>query len=157
LDDPLIAKVKQGIIDARTLAAQESGKVFDVAPLISWIRTDLKNPSDFTDMRKKIILLLTLATMARPDDLMILKRSSIIFIEDYFKMVLLGAKNDSNKRAIIKYVVPASQPDVCIDSKSVCYEISRNWVDKVLRGSFLPSSSNASILILTDCLISSGF
>jgi hypothetical protein len=113
LDDPLIQKVKDGIIEHRTTKPMKSGEVFDIQPLIQWIKTNLSDPSEFKEMRKKMILLLTLATMARPKDLAILKRSSIKFVGNHFKMILLGAKNDYHRRSILKYVMPSSHPELC--------------------------------------------
>jgi hypothetical protein len=125
LDHELIAKVKEGIIAERTTAPMESGKVVDIAPIVSWIRSNLSNPSEFEDMRTKTIVLITIATMARPKDLTVLKRSSIAFIEDYVKFTFLGIKNDRRRRSIQKRVVPASIPEICP------VETLKRWLDLI--------------------------
>jgi integrase len=91
----------------------KSGSVVDISPLLSWIRTNLNDPSDFSMLRNKTVLLLAMATMARPVDLAILKRSSITFIEDYMKLTILGAKNDRSFKGILKHIRPSSCPDLC--------------------------------------------
>jgi integrase len=101
------------------------GMLRDIAPIVSWIRSNLSNPSEFEDMRTKTIVLITIATMARPKDLTVLKRSSIAFIEDYVKFTFLGIKNDRRRRSIQKRVVPASIPEICP------VETLKRWLDLI--------------------------
>jgi integrase len=111
--DPLIRRLKKGIINSRTKKPLKSATLFDIPQLINYIKTNLPSPSKLKDLRDKALLLLAIATMSRPDDLTHLKKEHVEFVGDRVHLSLLAVKNDYNMDAIKKTVSPCSDKTVC--------------------------------------------
>lgn len=113
IHDPLLQRLRKGIINVRTTQPMKSGALFDIPQLLDYIRRSFASPSDLKAIRDKAMVLLALVTMARPSDLTHIQLQHVSFSEEALTIELFGIKNDYNKRSIKKTVSPCSDPVIC--------------------------------------------
>jgi site-specific recombinase XerD len=112
IDDPLLARLKKGIIDARTSRPMKQGVLFDIQILLDFLKNKFE-PTEIKEIRDKAMVLLALVTMARPSDITHLQLQHFSLVNGILRIDLFGIKNDYNKRSIRKTISPCNDLSIC--------------------------------------------